>query len=85
LHKASLSKYKKTEITPCLISNHNALKLELKKNSSKKYTKKLKAEEHIAQLSVCHRRNKKKSKDSWKLMKIKTPPTKTYGTQEKQS
>jgi exonuclease III len=29
-HKASLSKYKKTEIIPCILSDHNALKLELK-------------------------------------------------------
>jgi endonuclease/exonuclease/phosphatase family metal-dependent hydrolase len=28
-HKASLSKYKKTEITLCILSDHNALKLEL--------------------------------------------------------
>jgi endonuclease/exonuclease/phosphatase (EEP) superfamily protein YafD len=34
-HKASLSKYKKTEITPCILSNHNALKVELSnKNNS---------------------------------------------------
>jgi exonuclease III len=26
-HKANLSKYKKTEITPCVLSDHNALKL----------------------------------------------------------
>jgi exonuclease III len=37
-HKASLSKYKKTEIIPCILSDHNALKLELNnKNSSKKH------------------------------------------------
>jgi hypothetical protein len=37
-HKASLSKYKKIEITPCILSDHNALKLELNnKNNSKKY------------------------------------------------
>jgi hypothetical protein len=37
-HKASLSKYKKTEIIPCILSDHNALKLEINnKNSSKKY------------------------------------------------
>jgi hypothetical protein len=36
-HKASLSKYKKTEIIPCILSNHNALKLEINnKDSSKK-------------------------------------------------
>jgi exonuclease III len=28
-HKASLSKYKKTGITPCILSDHNTLKLEL--------------------------------------------------------
>jgi hypothetical protein len=38
-HKASLSKYKKIEITPCILSEHNALKLELNnKNNSRKHT-----------------------------------------------
>jgi hypothetical protein len=38
-HKASLSKYKKIEIIPCVLSDHKALKLELNnKNNSKKYT-----------------------------------------------
>jgi hypothetical protein len=38
-HKASLSKYKKTEIIPSILSDHNALKLEINnKNSSKKHT-----------------------------------------------
>jgi hypothetical protein len=37
-HKASLSKYKKTEIIPSILSEHNALKLELNnKNNSKKH------------------------------------------------
>jgi hypothetical protein len=36
-HKASLSKYKKIEIIPCILSDHKALKLELNnKNKSKK-------------------------------------------------
>jgi hypothetical protein len=33
----SLSKYKKIEIIPCILSDYNALKLELNKNSSRKY------------------------------------------------
>jgi hypothetical protein len=38
-HKASLSKYKKIEIIPCILSYHNALKLEINnKNNSVKYT-----------------------------------------------
>jgi hypothetical protein len=37
-HKASISKYKKIEIILCILSDHNALKLELNnKNNSKKY------------------------------------------------
>jgi hypothetical protein len=37
-HKASLIKYKKIEIIPCILSDHNALKLEINnKNSSKKH------------------------------------------------
>jgi hypothetical protein len=37
-HKASLNKYKKIEIIPCILSEHNALKLELNnKNNIRKY------------------------------------------------
>jgi hypothetical protein len=37
-HKVSLSKYKKIEIIPCILSDHNALKLETNnKNNSKKH------------------------------------------------
>jgi hypothetical protein len=37
-HKASLSKYKKIEIIPCILSDNNALKLEINnKNNSKKH------------------------------------------------
>jgi hypothetical protein len=42
-YKASLSKYKKTKIIPCFLSNNNALKLEINnKNSSKKHANKWK-------------------------------------------
>jgi exonuclease III len=33
-HKASLSKYKKIEKIPCILSDHNALKSELKNKSN---------------------------------------------------
>jgi hypothetical protein len=37
-HKAGLSKYKKIEIVPCILSDHNAIKLELNnKNEDKKH------------------------------------------------
>jgi hypothetical protein len=35
-HKASLSKYKKTEIIPCILSDHNALKLEINNKNNLK-------------------------------------------------
>jgi hypothetical protein len=38
-HKANLKKYKKIEITLCMLSDHNSIKLELNnKSSSRKYT-----------------------------------------------
>jgi hypothetical protein len=37
-HKASLSKYKKIEVIPCILSDHNAIILKLNnKNNSRKY------------------------------------------------
>jgi hypothetical protein len=35
-HKASLSKYKKIEIIPCILSDHNALKPKIKNKNSNK-------------------------------------------------
>ena len=34
-HKSALNKYKKTEIIPCIFSDHNAMKLEI--NHKKKF------------------------------------------------
>jgi hypothetical protein len=37
-HKANVSKYKKIEIIPCILSDHNAIKLEINiKNNSRKH------------------------------------------------
>jgi exonuclease III len=35
-HKASLSKYKKIEVIPCILSDHNAIKLELNNKNKDK-------------------------------------------------
>jgi hypothetical protein len=48
-HKASLSKYKKIEIIPCILSDHNALKLEINNKNSSKKMQTMEAEQHIAQ------------------------------------
>jgi hypothetical protein len=48
-HKTRFSKCKKIEIILCILSDHNALKLEINnKNSSEKTCKQLEAEKHIA-------------------------------------
>jgi hypothetical protein len=36
-HKASLSKHKKIEIIPCILSDHNALKLEINNKNNRKH------------------------------------------------
>jgi exonuclease III len=38
-HKASLNKCKKLQIIPCILFDHNALKLELKDKNGRKYAK----------------------------------------------
>jgi hypothetical protein len=68
-HKASLSKYKKIEIIPCILSDHNALKLELNnKNNSRKYESNWKLNNTLLKISG----SMMKLKGSWKLMKMKT-------------
>jgi hypothetical protein len=48
--QSNFNKYKKNEITPCKLSDHNAIKLEFNnKNSSRKIHKQLETEKHIAQ------------------------------------
>jgi hypothetical protein len=38
-HKATLNKYKKTEITSCILADHNKIKLEISsKRNYRKYT-----------------------------------------------
>jgi exonuclease III len=46
-HKASLRKYKKIEIIPCILSDHNAIKLKLNnKSKDKKTCKQLETKSH---------------------------------------
>jgi hypothetical protein len=37
-HKARLNRYKKNEITPCILSDHYGLKLDFKNRSTRKLT-----------------------------------------------
>jgi hypothetical protein len=52
-HKATLSKYNKTEIIPCILSDHSALKLELSyKSNSRKYVNNWRLITHCSTFSV---------------------------------
>jgi hypothetical protein len=85
-HKASLSKYKEIEIIPCSLSDHNALKLEINnKNNSRKHANNWKLNNTLLNDQWVIDEIKRKLKVSWKLMKMKTQPTRTYGTQQRQS
>jgi hypothetical protein len=58
-HKARLSKFKKIEITPYILSDHSPIKLELNnKNNSRKYANNWRLN-NIAQQLMGHRRNKR--------------------------
>jgi hypothetical protein len=85
-HKASLSKYKKIEIISYILSDHNALKLELNnKNNSGKHTNNWRLNNALLSDQWVIREIREEIKSSWKLMKMKTPSTRTYRTQQRQS
>jgi hypothetical protein len=48
-HKASLNKFKKTEITLCIIPDHNRIKLHLKQKKPQKIFKHMEIEQHTAE------------------------------------
>jgi hypothetical protein len=72
-HKASLSKYKKIETIPCILFNHNALKLEINnKNNSRKSANNWKLNNTLLNVQWVIDEMKREIKISWKLMKMKT-------------
>jgi hypothetical protein len=84
-HDASLNKYKKIEISPCILPNHNTIKLELNnKRNSRKYSNTWRMNNTLLHEQWVQR-NKRKSKSSWNLMRMKAQPIRTCGTQKRQS
>jgi hypothetical protein len=85
-HKASLNKYKNTEITPYILSDHNAIKLELyNKSCSRKYTNNWSLNNTLLIDQWVTEEITEKSKSVWNLMKTKTQPIRSYGTQQRQA
>jgi exonuclease III len=71
-HKASLSKYKKIKIIPCILSDHNALKLELNNKNSKNMETIGSKTTHCSMINGSLKKLKRKLKVSWILMKMKS-------------
>jgi lysyl-tRNA synthetase class I len=71
--KANFSKYKKIEIILCILSDHNALKLEINnKSSSKKHAKNQKLNNTLLKDRWVIDEIKEEIKNFLKLMKMKT-------------
>jgi exonuclease III len=84
--KASLSKYEKIEIILCILSDHSAIKLELNnKSKDKKHANSWKLNNPLLNEQWITDEIKEGIKKFWKSMKMKTQPTRTYGTKQRQS
>jgi hypothetical protein len=72
-HKASLNKHKKTEMIPCILSDHNAMKLELNnKSSSRKYSNNWRMNNTLLKDQWVIEEIREEIKNSWNLIKMKT-------------
>ena len=76
-HKSALNKYKKTEIIPCVFSDHNTMKLEV--NHKKKFKKNTNTWRLNNMLKGSTRKSKQKFKNTQKQMKTKTQWSKPLG------
>jgi hypothetical protein len=82
-HKASLNKYKKIEITPCILYDHNAIKLELNnKSSSTKYTNNWRLNNLWLNNQWVIEEIREEIKSSRNLMKMKTQLIRISGVQQ---
>jgi hypothetical protein len=85
-HKASLSKHKKLEIMPCILSDHNAIKLELNnKSKDKKHANSWKLNNSLLNEQWVIDEIKEEIKKYLEVNKNENKPTRTYGTQQRQS
>jgi hypothetical protein len=69
--KTNFSKYKKIEIIPCILSNHNVLKLELKDNSnSRKSPCKSKMKRENTQISKIRKKKREITTNTIEIQEI---------------
>ena len=81
-HKAGLNRYKKTEIIPCILSEHHGLRLALTINKNNgKPTNTWKLNNALLNDNLVKEEIKKEIKEFLEFNEMKTHHTKTYGTQ----
>jgi hypothetical protein len=84
--KASLNKYKKIEVIPCILSDCNAIKLELKnKSSTRKYANNKKLNNTLLNDQWVLEEIREEIKMFLEFNKMKTQSIRAYGTQQRQS
>jgi hypothetical protein len=85
-HKASLRKYKKTEIIPCMLSDHNAIKLELNnKSKNEKHANSWKLNNPLLNEQWVIDEVKEEIKRLQEVNENENTMYRTYGTQQRQS
>jgi hypothetical protein len=85
-HKASLSAYKKIEIIPCILSDHNALKLDLNNtNNSRKYANNWRLSDTLLNDQWVIEEIREENKGFLEANENETPPTRNNRTKQRQS
>ena len=81
-HKASLNKFKKTEIISSIFSDHKGLKLETNlKEKTQEHSSSCRLNSILINNEWVKNETKKISESFWKQMKMNSQQPKTYGTQ----
>jgi hypothetical protein len=85
-YKGSLNKYKKIEITPCIESDHNALKLDLNnKSRGRKFSNNWRLNNTLFSNQLIIEEIREEIKKSLEFNENEKQPIKTYGVQQRQS
>ena len=70
--KVSFNKFKKVEITSNIFAYHNAMRLEIKYKKNCKKHKNMEAKQYTTKGNRSVKKTKKKFKNAWRQMKMKT-------------
>ena len=85
-HKTSLNKFKKTEITSSIFSDHKGLKLETNlKEKNPKHSKTCRLNSMLLNNEWVKNEIREEIKKFLEKMKMNSQQSKTYGTQQRQS